>query len=104
MVHDPRAGSDLLYHQFWLKLINVFNTMAGHILVTNWMVAVEKEVTWAKRLCCLVLDYLGVVGPHLPGPCHLDTWTEEEQHILTQTTVNRQSMQSCQTCGECSVD
>ena len=38
-----------------------------------------------------LLDYLGMVVPHLPSPYHLDTWTEEEQHILTQTTANRQN-------------
>ena len=80
MVHDFRASSDLLYHQFGLQLVNVFDTMAAHIVVTNWMV--ERKVTRAKRLYCLVLDYLGVVGPHLPGPCQLDTGTEEEQVMM----------------------
>ena len=80
VVHDFRASSDLLFHQYGLKLINVFDTMAGHIVVTNWMV--ERKVTRAKRLYCLVLDYLGVVGPHLSSPCHLDTGTEEEQIMM----------------------
>ena len=80
MVHDFRATSDLLYHQYGLELVNVFDTMAGHIVVTNWMV--EKKVTRAKRLYCLVLDYLGVVSHHLPGPCQLDTGTEEEQVMM----------------------
>ena len=80
MVHDFRASSDLLYHQFGLKLVNVFDTMAAHIVVTNWMV--ERKVTRAKKLYCLALDYLGVVGPHLPGPCRLDTGTEEEQVMM----------------------
>ena len=43
---------------------------------------VEKKVTRAKRLYCLVLDYLGVVSRHLPGPCPLDTGTEEEQVMM----------------------
>ena len=51
VVHDFRAGSDLLYHQYELELVNVFDTMAGHIVVTNWMV--ERKVTRAKRLHCL---------------------------------------------------
>ena len=80
VVHDFRAGSDLLYHQYELELVNVFDTMAGHIVVTNWMV--ERKVTRAKRLHCLVLDYLGVVDLHQPGPCHLDTGSEEEQVIM----------------------
>ena len=57
VVHDFRASSDLLFHQFGLKLINVFDTMAGHIVVTNWMV--ERKMTRANRLYCLVLDYIG---------------------------------------------
>ena len=80
VVHDFRATSDLLYHQYGLDLVNVFDTMAGHIVVTNWMV--EKKVTRAKKLYCLVLDYLGVVSRYLPGPCHLDTGTEEEQVMM----------------------
>ena len=80
MVHDFRASSDLLHHQYGIELVNVFDTMAGHIVVTNWIV--EKKVTRAKRLYCLVLDYLGVVSRHLPGPCPLDTGTEEEQVMM----------------------
>ena len=80
VVHDFRASSDLLYHQFGLKLVNVFDTMAAHIVVTNWMV--ERKVTRAKRLHCLVLDYLGVVDLHQPGPCYLDTGSEEEQVVM----------------------
>ena len=79
VVHDFRAGSDLLYHQYELELVNVFDTMAGHVVVTNWMV--ERKVTRAKRLHCLGLDYLGVVE-HVDlrqsGPCHLDTGSEED--------------------------
>ena len=51
--------------------------MAAHIMVTNWVV--ETEVTRAKRLHCLVMDYLGVVSDQLPGPCFLDTGSLEEQ-------------------------
>ena len=36
---------------------------------------VKRKVTW---LYCLVLDFLGVAGPCIPGPCHLDTGSEEE--------------------------
>ena len=68
-----RASSDLLYHQCGLQLVNVFNTIVGHIMVTNW--TVKRKVTRVKRLYSIVLYYLGVVG-HLPGPCHPDTGTE----------------------------
>ena len=80
MVHDFRASGDLLYYKFGLDLVTVFDTMAGHIVVTNWMV--ERKVTRAKKLYCLVLDYLGVVSRYLPGPCHLDTGTEEKQVMM----------------------
>ena len=80
VVHDFRATGDLLYHQYGLDMVNVFDTMAGHIVVTNWMV--ERKVTRAKKLYCIVLDYLGVVSQHLPGPCHLGTGTEEEQVMM----------------------
>ena len=68
------------FHQFGLQLVNVFDTMAAAHIVTNLMV--EREVTRAKWLYCLLLDYLGVVGPDIPGPCRLDTRTEEEQVML----------------------
>ena len=75
VVHDFRASADLLYHQYGLELINVFDTMAAHIMVTNWVV--ETKVTRAKRLYCLVMDYLGVVSHQLPGPCFLETGSLE---------------------------
>ena len=75
-----RASADLLYHQYGLELINVFDTMAAHIMVTNWVV--ETKVTRAKRLYCLVMDYLGVVSHQLPGPCFLDTGTLEKQMMM----------------------
>ena len=70
VVHDFRASADLLYHQYGLELINVFDTMAGHIMVTNWVV--ETKVTRAKRLYCLVMDYLGVGVTSSPAPV---SWT-----------------------------
>ena len=80
VVHDFRASADLLYHQYGLELINVFDTMAAHIMVTNWVV--ETKVTRAKRLYCLVMDYLGVVSDQLPGPCFLDTGSLEKQMMM----------------------
>ena len=53
----------------------MFDTMAGHIVVTNMMV--ERKVTRVKRLRCL-----GVVDLHQPDPCYLDTGSEEEQVIM----------------------
>ena len=46
MVHDFRASSDLLYYKYGLDMVDVFDTMAGHIVVTNWMV--ERKETRAK--------------------------------------------------------
>ena len=54
-------------------------TKYGQIMVTNYMV--ERKVTRAK-----LLYYLGVVSRHLPGPCHLDTGTEEEQVMVMART------------------
>ena len=36
MVHDVRQLSDILHHQFHLTLVNVFDTMAAHLMVANW--------------------------------------------------------------------
>ena len=39
-------------------------------------------MTRAKKLYCLVLDYLGVVSRYLPGPCQIGTGTEEKQVMM----------------------
>ena len=36
MVHDIRQLSDILHHQFQVTLVNVFDTMAAHLVVANW--------------------------------------------------------------------
>ena len=36
MVHDVRQLSDILHHQFQVTLVNVFDTMAAHLMVANW--------------------------------------------------------------------
>ena len=36
MVHDVRHLSDILHHQFQVTLVNVFDTMAAHLVVANW--------------------------------------------------------------------
>ena len=36
MVHDVRQLSDILHHQFQVTLVNVFDTMAAHLVVANW--------------------------------------------------------------------
>ena len=76
---DFRADADPLLPPLqcsmgWrLELVNVIDSMAGHITITKWVV----EVTMDKRLYCLVLHYLGVVshqhqlfGSFSPGPGH----------------------------------
>ena len=54
--------------------------MAAHIMVTNWVV--ETKVTRAKRLYCLVMDYLWVVSHQLPNPCFLDTRSLKKQMMM----------------------
>ena len=36
MVHDVRQLSDILHHQFQVTLVNIFDTMAAHLVVANW--------------------------------------------------------------------
>ena len=58
---DFRADADPLLPPLqcsmgWrLELVNVVDSMAGHITITKWVV--ETEVTMDKRLYCLVLHY-----------------------------------------------
>ena len=65
VVHDFRAGSDLLHHQFGLQIENVFDTMAGQLVVANWVL--ERKVARARSQREAVRDYLGVIEPQLPG-------------------------------------
>ena len=36
VIHDVRQLSDILFHQFQVTLVNVFDTMAAHLVVANW--------------------------------------------------------------------
>ena len=40
------ATSCITYYKYGLDMVDVFDTMAGHIVVTNWMV--ERKETRAK--------------------------------------------------------
>ena len=70
VVHDARLISDLLYHQMGLELENVFDTLAGHLVVANWMI--ERKLTKFKSLGGLVCDYLGVIQMQLLSLDHDD--------------------------------
>ena len=48
VVHDFRVGSDLLHHQFGLQIQNVFDTMAGQLVVANWVL--ERRVARAREM------------------------------------------------------
>ena len=65
VVHDFRAGSDLLHHLFGLQIQNVFDTMAGQLVVANWVL--ERKVARARSQREAVRDYLGVIETQLPG-------------------------------------
>jgi len=63
VVHDCRQVSDTLYHQYGVQLENVFDTLAGHVVFSNWLLKSEQKV--AKHLDCTIKDYLGVPDEHL---------------------------------------
>ena len=55
-----------LYNQHWVKLLNVFDAMTVHIMVTNWVV--ETKMASSKRLYCVVLNYLRLGSGQSPAP------------------------------------
>jgi len=63
MVHDCRQLSDTLYHQYGLELENVFDTLAGHVVFSNWVAKSDHRL--AKPLDQTIRDYLGVPDEHL---------------------------------------
>eukprot|EP00092_Neocalanus_flemingeri_P003626 GFUD01003893.1.p1 GENE.GFUD01003893.1~~GFUD01003893.1.p1 ORF type:complete len:558 (-),score=213.06 GFUD01003893.1:414-2087(-) len=63
VMHDCRQISDTLYHQYGLELENIFDTLAGHLVFSNWVLQGEQRV--AKHLDYTVKDYLGVPDEHL---------------------------------------
>ena len=67
----------MLFHQFGIELSNTFDTMAGHVMVANWMI--ERKMTRTKRLHGIVRDYLGVITNHLPVSNVLDHELLEDQ-------------------------
>lgn len=66
VIHDSRQVSDTLYHQYDLELENVFDTLAGHVVFSNWLVKKDHKI--AKPLDLAVRDYLGVPEEHLFSP------------------------------------
>jgi len=66
VIHDSRQVSDALYHQYGLELENVFDTLAGHVVFSNWLV--KRENRMAKPIDLAVRDYLGVPDEHLFSP------------------------------------
>lgn len=63
VVHDCRQVSDTLYHQYGLELENVFDTLAGHVVFSNWVAKCDHRL--AKPLDQTIRDYLGVPDEHL---------------------------------------
>jgi len=66
VIHDSRQVSDALFHQYGLELENVFDTLAGHVVFSNWLV--KRENRMAKPIHLAVKDYLGVPEEHLFSP------------------------------------
>jgi len=62
VVHDVRQMSDLLFHQFNLTLANVFDTMAGHLVVANWEATVPGAAAAAPRLVDSARRFLRLGG------------------------------------------
>ena len=63
VVYDCRQLSDTLYHQYDLELLNIFDTMAGHVVFSNW---VSKDANRSVRSLDLILRcYMGIPDEHL---------------------------------------
>lgn len=59
VVHDSRQMSDLMHHQLGLELSNTFDTLAGHLVFSNWAVVAERRQIGVKSLSSTVKYYLG---------------------------------------------
>ena len=68
VVHDSRQLSDLLYHQFGgLLLENVFDTLAAHLVFSNWLL-VDGAGRARPQQHNAVRDYLGISCEHIYVP------------------------------------
>jgi len=67
VVHDVRQMSHVLFHQFNIVLENVFDTMAAHIVVTDWSVEPQSRLTTAPNFKYLVRYYLDCVNMDILG-------------------------------------
>jgi len=75
VVHDVRQMSDVLYHQFNIVLENVFDTMAAHIVVTDWSMEPQSRLTTAPNLTHLVRYYLDCVNVDMiQTPSKVSSW------------------------------
>ena len=70
VVHDCRQVSDTLYHEYGVQLENVFDTQAGHVVFSNWLLKSDHKVS--KHFDCTIKDYLGVPDEH-PYTTHYST-------------------------------
>ena len=52
-----------MYHQYGVQLENVFDTLAGHVVFSNWLLKSDHKVS--KHFDCTIKDYLGVPDEHL---------------------------------------
>jgi len=100
VVHDSRQLSDLLYHQFGgLLLENVFDTLAAHLVFSNWLL-VDGAGRARPQQHNAVRDYLGISCEHIYVPrlgaaadLRLDT-----AHWLTRPLSQAQLLDAARNC------
>ena len=89
--HDVRLPSDILFHQYNTKLVNVYDTMAMHDVFMVWAHQDGLIAKYAATMNNLARAYLGIAGaslffPHYRKSCmSMDTavWLERPlpQHL-----------------------
>ena len=97
VVYDCRQLSDTLYHQYDLELSNIFDTLAGHAVFSNW-VSKEDANRSVRSLDLILRCYMGIPDEHLSSSkcsgrglqTETSIWTKRPlpEHMLMDAAKN----------------
>ena len=81
IVHDSRLLADCLYHQFDVKMINVYDTMVGDFVFCNQFCYGGYLPANFRSLSLLLRDYLGIEDFHIFYPRYRRTHMDQDSQV-----------------------
>jgi hypothetical protein len=84
VIHDSRQAADMLLHRFGVKLANVYDTLAAHLVFTTWSVYAGYMCAYAPSVNNLIRCYFGVKGRWLFFPHVRQSHQKEDTALWLQ--------------------